>query len=209
MQFLIIGCGRVGAALARILIAQGEDVVVMDHDAGNLEQISDLDCVTVTGIEIDRDNLISAGIENADIAICVSNNENLNLMAGQMAREFFQVPLVIVRVYNTANIPVFEKPGFRVISSTELTTKHLLDLVQDPEPNQAFDIYGTSVQFFEKRVKEEWVGLLASELQAQLRYHLLGIQRKGHFFLVSRPSEEQRLQAGDALILMEEWREEG
>ena len=105
MQVLIIGCGKIGQELALYLVSQEIDVVVIDPDESKLEHLKDCDLVRICGVPIDLDVLEKAGMGTADAVLCVSNSENLNVMAGQMTRNIFEVDQVIVRTFLTDNSP--------------------------------------------------------------------------------------------------------
>lgn len=200
MQVIIIGCGRVGVALARFLVESGEDVVVIDKDRSKLDQISQLDCLTIDGAVIDRDTMEQAGMANADVVCCVSDQENLNLMAGQIAKEFFGVPLVIMRVYNTSTISVFEEPGFRLLSSTELTLQQILNYFDQPVAPQALDIEGNELSFYRRPYEEDWEGRDLNDIEEELGSHVLGVLRQGKLYTLR---SKLVCKAGDDLLLAE------
>lgn len=199
MQVTIIGCGRVGEALARYLVEAGEEVVVMDKDPNKLDRISELDCLRVDGMVIDRDTMKDAGMGNADVLCCVTDDENLNLMAGQIAREFFNVPLVIVRVYNSSHIDVFGEENFKIICTTQNTLDDLLScFVEEPEPN-TIEIEGNLIAFSRLEMESDWVNQTILEIEPLVEGHILGVVRAGQLLLAQA---EMRLQLEDDLVLV-------
>ncbi|MER3485276.1 MAG: TrkA family potassium uptake protein, partial [Chloroflexota bacterium] len=101
MKVVIMGCGRVGARIASILDHNGHDVSVIDTDSRAFRRLApDFGGQTIIGTGIDEDVLRSAGIEEATAFIAVTNGDNRNIMAAQVARHVFKVPEVICRIYD-------------------------------------------------------------------------------------------------------------
>ncbi|MFA9381011.1 MAG: TrkA family potassium uptake protein, partial [Acetanaerobacterium sp.] len=122
MNVLIIGCRKVGSRLASILSAEGHTVSVVDRDMRNFEALdNDFDGYTVSGIPIDEDVLRSAGIESCDAVAAVTPDDNVNIMACQIAKELFHVPIVITRMYDPAREEIFSDFGISTVCPTNLT----------------------------------------------------------------------------------------
>ena len=121
MQIIIIGCGKVGSALAGELIDQGHEVVIIESDLQAIQNADDLDCIKITGVPIDRDVLKQAGIETADVLCAVTQNDNINIMVAQIAKEIFKVPRIVARIFNPISREVFDQFQINTICQTELT----------------------------------------------------------------------------------------
>ena len=126
MQIIVIGCGKVGSSLASSLVDLGHDVVIIENDSNLMQLADDIDCIKITGVPIDRDVLKQAGIETADAVCAVTQNDNINIMAAQVAREVFGVKKIITRVFNPASREVFDEFGLNTICSTDLTVQAFL-----------------------------------------------------------------------------------
>ena len=110
MYIVIAGCGRLGSFLAASLSGKGHDVAVIDSDSGNFSSLtSGFDGITVTGVPIDEDILRKAGIEKADIMAAVTQDDNLNIMAAQIAEKIFKVGKVLVRIGDPQKEEFFAK----------------------------------------------------------------------------------------------------
>ena len=117
MRVVVVGCGRVGAILVHKLLAGGHSVGVIDLDPVALERLgSDFPGQRVVGTGIDEDNLLAAGLAGADGLAAVTDKDNVNLVAGQLAREKYHVPVVVARVYDPKRREVYEEVGIRTIS---------------------------------------------------------------------------------------------
>ncbi|HEY7974969.1 MAG TPA: NAD-binding protein, partial [Ktedonobacterales bacterium] len=92
MNVIIVGCGRVGAELAKILDKDGHVVTVIDKDADAFGRLSEgLEVTTVVGDGTDMETLVRAGIKSADAFAAVTNGDNRNIMAAQIAQRMFEV----------------------------------------------------------------------------------------------------------------------
>lgn len=121
MYIVIIGCGRIGSGLALELSNEGHDVSVIDSKEESLKRLGlGFNGQRVNGVEIDKDILISAGIEMADVFLALTKDDNINLMATQIAKNIFKVPEVFSRVYEPSKEFIYKKLGIETISVTEL-----------------------------------------------------------------------------------------
>ncbi len=106
MFILIVGCGRVGSAVAKRALDAGHEVSVLDSDPLSHERL-DKDQTTTwedaggrftVGTALEIDGLIEAGIEQADVFLAATSGDNTNLVIAQIAQRRFKVPRVVVRV---------------------------------------------------------------------------------------------------------------
>ncbi len=119
MKVVIVGCGRVGATIATTLDRQGHDVSVIDLQTAAFRRLDpDFRGRAVAGTGIDEDVLRAAGITEADAFIAVTNGDNRNLMAAQVAKEMFGVQRVAARVYDPDRAETFRQMGINTICST-------------------------------------------------------------------------------------------
>lgn len=119
MRIVILGCGRVGAYLARMLAAEGHQVTVIDRNSAAFARLgSDFAGDLVVGTGIDEDVLRRAGIEQAEAFVAVTNGDNTNVMAAQLARDVFGVPRVICRVYDPLREEIYRGLGLETICPT-------------------------------------------------------------------------------------------
>ena len=117
-MILIIGCGRLGASLANRLSGAGYEVVVVDHLRENFQNNlpRDFQGKTIIGMEIDSNVLKRAGITRASAVVCVSRDENTNMMAADVARLQFGVENVTVRIDQPQLVEAYRANGYSVIS---------------------------------------------------------------------------------------------
>ena len=119
MYYVIMGCGRVGARLARMLVDAGHEVLIMDLTPSAFDRLGrDFPGSTMVGNGIDHDDLVKAGIERADAFAAVTQGDNRNIMAAQIAKHVFKVPRVVTRIYDPIRQDTFQALGLDAVSPT-------------------------------------------------------------------------------------------
>jgi trk system potassium uptake protein TrkA len=130
MKVVIMGCGRVGARVASLLDHNGHDVTVIDSEPSAFRRLSDeFGGDTIIGTGIDEDVLRQAGIEEADAFIAVSNGDNRNIMAAQVARMIFDVPRIILRIYDPVREDTYRRLGLTTVCPTTTISALILEQV--------------------------------------------------------------------------------
>lgn len=121
MKVIILGCGRVGSTLARELDAAGHEVTVIDERVSAFNRLGDsYKGNMVVGTGIDESVLRRAGIEDADCFASVTNGDNRNIMAAQIAKVVFNVPRTITRIYDPIREETYRELGLETICSTRI-----------------------------------------------------------------------------------------
>ncbi len=118
VHFVIMGCGRVGATLARSLEDRGHTVAVIDQNPDAFRRLgAGFEGTTVTGVGFDRDTLVEAGIEHAYAFAAVSSGDNSNILAARVARETFGVSNVVARIYDPGRAEVYQRLGIPTVAT--------------------------------------------------------------------------------------------
>jgi trk system potassium uptake protein TrkA len=121
LRVIILGCGRVGAILAGQMDAAGHIVTVIDRNQDSFARLGpDYHGEMVLGTGIDEDVLRRAGIEDADAFVAVTNGDNTNAMAAQIAKLIFRVPHVVARLYDPVREETYRLLGLDTISPTNI-----------------------------------------------------------------------------------------
>ena len=198
MHIIIIGCGKVGSTLAGELLEQGHDVVIIESDLQAIQNADDLDCIKITGVPIDREVLKQAGIETADVLCAVTQNDNINIMVAQIAREIFRVPRIVARIFNPASREIFEQFNINTICQTELTVNALLRKIEGEQNEQSHLVFNTNIVYTNVPIEKNLLGEDVSNLSTDSGKLVFGLLRSGKLHL-SMPG--LRVQAGDELVL--------
>jgi len=119
MKVVIMGCSRVGARLAGLLDADGHQVTILDNNAASFRRLpSTFRGTALVGNGIDQEALIRAGIEEADAFFALTQGDNRNVMASQVAKHIFEVRRVICRIYDPLRQEMYANLGLEAISPT-------------------------------------------------------------------------------------------
>jgi trk/ktr system potassium uptake protein len=130
MRVVIMGCGRVGARIASLLDHSGNAITVIDTDSRAFRRLpAGFGGETVIGTGIDEDVLRKANIEDADAFIAVTNGDNRNIMASQVARLIFDVPVVVCRIYDPVREDTYRRLGLTTVCPTTTISAIILDQV--------------------------------------------------------------------------------
>ncbi|MFA7295927.1 MAG: TrkA family potassium uptake protein [Dehalococcoidia bacterium] len=121
MRVVVMGCGRVGSTIAARLEREGNAVTVVDTDPYSFRRLpSDFKGETMVGSGYDDHVLIAAGIREADAFLALTQGDNRNLLAAQMAKHIFEVKTVVARVYDPFRGEIFASLGLRTFSPTNI-----------------------------------------------------------------------------------------
>lgn len=132
MNIVILGCGRVGAQLAGILDRAGHTVSVIDSSSESFQRLGpDFGGTTYIGNGVDEDVLGRAGIKRADVFVAVTNGDNRNIMASQIARELFQVKKVVCRIYDPIREETYRELGLETFCPTTVGAQMIFDAIID------------------------------------------------------------------------------
>jgi trk system potassium uptake protein TrkA len=145
MKAVVMGCGRVGARIAGLLDQSGNMVSVIDTDSRAFRRLpAGFAGETVIGTGIDEDVLRRAGINDADAFIAVTNGDNRNIMASQVARLIFEVPEVVCRIYDPVREDTYRRLGLTTVCPTTTISAIILDHVMRAASDRAAVRGGTT-----------------------------------------------------------------
>ncbi len=201
MNVIVVGCGKVGSGLANLLSEQGYDVAVVEQDEDSFNRLDDdFAGVTITGVPIDIDVLKRAGIEICDVLVAVTQDDNVNLMVSQVAREFFKVPRVLARIYDPRRKGVFSQFGLQTVCPTTLTVDVIRSIIDDSTEDKRVVFDQSVVTFSTVTVLPKQVGLLTDELEFAEDEAFVGVLRPDGKVLLNRPDVPYVLEAGDKIL---------
>jgi trk system potassium uptake protein TrkA len=134
MKIVIMGCGRVGAMLAGMMVSEKLDVTVIDSSNAAFARLgANFRGCKIVGDGTDADVLRRAGIEEADYFAAVTNGDNRNIMAAQIAQHIFHVPRVVCRIYDPIRQETYQSLGLQSICPTIIGANLLHDALLHPE----------------------------------------------------------------------------
>ncbi|MDQ2903227.1 MAG: TrkA family potassium uptake protein [Ktedonobacteraceae bacterium] len=128
MKIVVLGCGRVGSTLATMMDREGHEVSVVDYSSDAFQRLDPgFGGETVVGNGVDEDVLIRAGIKEADAFAAVTNGDNRNIMASQIAKEIFHVKKVVCRIYDPMRQSTYNELGLETICPTLIGAQMISD----------------------------------------------------------------------------------
>ncbi|MDP4985969.1 MAG: TrkA family potassium uptake protein [Candidatus Nanopelagicales bacterium] len=197
MHVVIMGCGRVGSALSLRLIELGHSVAIIDKDESAFVAVgNDFTGQKVLGVGFDRDTLIEAGIEKAQAFAAVSSGDNSNIVSARVARENFNVPLVVARIYDPRRAKVYERLGIPTVASVAWTTDQVLRRLLPLGAQEEWRDPSGNVVLAQVYLSPKWIGKKVGELAEVSKSRIALISRFGGAIL---PDRETILQEGDLI----------
>jgi trk system potassium uptake protein TrkA len=131
MKVIIMGCGRVGAQLAGLLDTDGHAVTILDTDADSFRRLPPtFKGTALVGNGLDQEALKRAGIEEADAFVAVTQGDNRNVMAAQVARHIFNVPKVVCRIYDPLRQELYSTLGLETLGPTTIFAQMLREKLE-------------------------------------------------------------------------------
>ncbi len=183
MKIIILGAGQVGSSVAEVLASEANDITVVDTDEERLVRLRDrLDLRTVTGAASHPDVLREAGADDADMVLAVTNSDETNMIACQVAYTLFHTPTKIARVRAQAylNHPqLFAQEALPIdvlISPEQIVTDYIARLIQYPGALQVLDFANGRVRLV--AVRAERGGPLVGHRIRELAERMPGIQAR-------------------------------
>jgi len=212
MKIIILGAGQVGSSLAENLVSEDNDITIVDTNTTQLRALQDrLDLRTVAGQASHPDILQNAGAQDADMIIAVTDSDETNLVACQIAYTLFHTPTKIARIRSMAYLSerdkLFTQDAFPIdvsISPEQIITDNIFRLIEHPGSLQVLDFADGQVQMV--GVKAFYGGpLVGSELKA-IREHIPNVEtrvaaiyRRGHAII---PEGHTVIEADDEVFFI-------
>jgi trk system potassium uptake protein TrkA len=180
MHVVIVGCGRVGSGLARILVDQGHSVGIIDKQPRAFRWLpDDFSGRTVTGVGFDRDRLRDAGIDEAGALAAVTNGDNSNILVARVARENFGVENVVARIYDPRRAAIYERLGIPTIATVQWTTDRVLHRLLPDAAEPAWVDPSAAVALVERPVAANWAGSPLEAIEVAGVARVVALSRMG------------------------------
>ncbi|HEX5836477.1 MAG TPA: TrkA family potassium uptake protein [Anaerolineales bacterium] len=198
MNFIVVGCGRVGAELCYHLYQSGHQVVVVDIDRESFNRLHpDFRGRTLEGEGLAEGVLERAGIREADGLAAVTNSDTLNAVVAHAARTIYNVSNVVARNYDPNLRSIIEAFGLQTVGSTSWGAQRVEELMMNPTQRMVYSAGNGEVEVYEVQIPGEWNGRTLGELLQPLEECFpVAISKAGKSSL---PDLQMELQEGDLL----------
>jgi len=159
MNVLIVGCGRVGSGLAADLIASGHEVTVVDRSPVAFRGLPpDFPGTIVHGSGLDRDDLVAAGIEDADAFAAVTSGDNTNIVSARIARESYGIANVVARIFDPRRAAIYERLGIPTVASVAWATAKIAQRLDPQAQMPEWQDATGEVVLIERALPDGWAG---------------------------------------------------
>lgn len=198
MHVVIAGCGRVGSQLAQWLADAGHDVAVIDRRRQALDTLGkSFNGAVVEGLAYDVDVLREAGIESTDVFVAVTDSDNANLMAVEVARHVFGVTRTLARLYDPAREHAYRALDVKHVTGTKLIANVIFEQILAEEFQYHVTFEEGDVEIVEFVLSPEIAGLTVRDLQVRDRLRVAAVRRADHTFI---PGDDFELKPGDLVV---------
>ncbi len=200
MNFIIVGCGRVGAELCYHLFKSGHQVVVVDINKESFNRLHpDFRGRTLEGEGLAEGVLERAGIHEANGLAAVTNSDTLNAVVAHAARTIYNIPNVVARNYDPNLRPIIEAFGLQTVGSTYWGAQRVEELLINPSQRAVYSAGNGEVEVYEVYIPEQWDGRTLKELLGPFHNcNPVALSRAGR---ASLPEMDMKLQTDDLLIV--------
>jgi trk system potassium uptake protein TrkA len=196
MNIVVVGCGRVGSQLATMLSVEGHNVVVIDRDERAFRRLgSTFNGVRLRGLGFDEEILEQAGIGEADAFAAVTNLDNTNLMAAEVARKIFGVPHVVARLYNPVRERTYQQLDLDYVCGTTLVAENLMEKIKAGHGHHLNTIDDIEVVEFKAGAAVE--GKRVADVEIARRFRIFTVTRGPASYI---PDGDMVLQEGDIIF---------
>ena len=198
MYIVIAGAGRVGGRLAADLTEAGHDVVVVDNNPEALDNLGKaFNGIAISGEAYDVDVLAEAQLARADVFCAMTDDDNTNLMAAEVAKAVYDVPRVVARLHDPAREDSYRALGIPHISTTNLIAAVAFETIVSDEFAVHIAFSSGEVEVIEFTLSDGVLGMSVSDLEIEGRLRVAAIRRDGKTLIPSGPDP---LSPGDLVV---------
>lgn len=198
MRVVIAGCGRVGRQVARVLAETGDDVSVVDRRPEAFDLLGRaFDGSFHVGLAYDVDALEAAGIRDADVFLAVTDSDNANLMAVQLAKEVFAVPRAIARLDDPSREESYRALHVDFVSGARLAAQAIAERVRGPDLELHVAFPSGDVSILDLEVGAGAAGVTVRALEREGGFRVAAVRRAG---LVRLASDDLVVEEGDVVV---------
>jgi trk system potassium uptake protein len=199
MKTIIMGYGRIGSQVGKLLTEQRHDVTIIDHDADADGRLGpDFKGRIIRGLGFDRNVLLQAGIEEAEAFVAASHSDNANIVAARIARNIFHVPRVVARLFDPIRAEIYQRLGLTTISPNNWGAERILQVLTHAELD-VWDTFGRGeVSLVNLEAPSHLIGRTVNQLNVPGELSVVAITRNEQAFI---PITGTVFQDGDLLKL--------
>src|SRR5712691_9618141 len=193
MHVVIMGCGRVGAAVTVQLAKAGHSVAIIDKRHEAFDSLTPgFEAKKVVGFCFDREVLEEAGIKESGAFVAVSSGDNSNIVSARIAREHYHVEKVIARLYDPRRAEIYERLNIPTVASVRGAAQQIQFLLFHGKEEMRDSVAGGSLLHYALEVPDHLIGKPVASVEADGRVDVSAVERGGAGFLPTRGSTFQK-----------------
>lgn len=205
MYIIIVGCGKLGRSLAKGLSDDGNDICIIDRNSDKLNALgTGFNGQRIRGVEFDSDNLLEAGIKQADALIAAASDDNINITVSLIADKIFHVPQIIARVNEPEKNIIYNKLGISAINPIQFE----MEMLKSKLPLKRLDIISNldnNYEIIELLVSKE-KSVSVSDIEDKCNCIISAVMKNGS---ISIPYKGIQVNYGDKIICTTQKKDKG
>jgi trk system potassium uptake protein TrkA len=180
VHVIVVGCGRVGSELAVGLAEAGHKVAIMDKNKGAFRRLPESwGGRTVLGFGYDRHDLEEAGAKEAGALAAVTSGDNSNVLAARIARETYQIPNVVARIYDPRRALIYQRLGIPTVATVTWTTDQVMRRLFPEQSVMEWTDPSGSISLVERSLPPRWAGRSLADLACGPGFRMVSVTRAG------------------------------
>lgn len=201
MNILIIGCGQLGARLANVLDSQDHNISVIGNEQSLIDNLDEnFSGLSVPGNPIDLDTMKSAGVEGCDYVVCVTENDNANIMAAQIIKNTFKIDNILVRILDPLKCRVYTQMNMSTISPTSLAFESIYSKIFHSCSDKIVDCGKSSVALTVAPYEKWMRNKRFSEIEFVAKYKLIGFLDENDKLVMFNHKNDRKVEKTDRLV---------
>jgi trk system potassium uptake protein TrkA len=180
VHFVVVGCGRVGSGMAVRLTDQGHSVAILDKNPGAFRRLPPTWPGTkIVGSGFDREDLDAAGAAGAAALAAVTSGDNTNILTARIARETYEVPRVVARIYDPRRAEIYQRLGIPTVATVTWTIDRVLQRMLPEVVAAEWTDASGHLMLLEQLLPDKWAGGKIRELVETSGARLVAVTRSG------------------------------
>lgn len=180
MHIVIVGCGRVGSGLGIGLIDQGHTVAIIDRNAKAFRRLPPgWGGDTIVGSGFDRDDLDRARAREAGALAAVTSGDNSNILTARIARETYEIPNVVARIYDPRRAQIYQRLGIPTVATVSWTIDQVRRRLMPGEIESDWSDPTGTLSLVERELPEQWAGKRLADLSVPGEITVVAVTRAG------------------------------
>ncbi|MDA8292544.1 MAG: TrkA family potassium uptake protein [Actinomycetota bacterium] len=180
VHVIVVGCGRVGSRLATDLVHDGHSVAVIDRSEAAFRRLpTGWGGLDVVGAGFDRDRLEEAGAGHAAALAAVTSGDNSNILCARIARETYEIPNVVARIYDPRRAEIYQRLGIPTVATVTWTTDQVMRKLFPEHTTAEWSDPTGRVRLVERALPNVWCGRALAQLETETGARIVAVVRGG------------------------------